>query len=80
MLDRSFLFFLTEVALTPVAGVFWPWLCRWGLPRQEQLFYSFLGCVREDWVPLDDALAGEFWEDLFFSKSLEFLSSFLVGC
>ena len=73
MLDRSFLslflslFFLIVVALTPVAGVFWPWSYCWGPPRQEQLFYFFLGCAREDWVPLDDALVGVFWEDLFFS-------------
>ena len=83
MLDRSFLSlslsFLTAVALTPVAGVFWPWPCRRDPPRRERLFCSFLGCAGEDWVPLDDALAGGFWEDLFFSKSLESLSSFLVG-
>ena len=85
MFERSFLFlslslsFLTAVALTPVAGVFWPWPYCWGLSRREWLFWSFLGCAGEDWVPLDDALVGGFWEDLFFSKFRETLSSFLVG-
>ena len=84
-MERSFLslslslIILTAVALMPVAGVFCPWPCRWGLSRQERLFWPFLGYVGENWVPLDDALAGGFWEDLFFSKSQESLSSILVG-
>ena len=86
MLEKSFLslslslFFLTAIALTPVAGIFWPWPCCWRFPWQERLFYSFLGCAGKNWVPFDNALARGFWEDLFFSKSLEFMSSFLVGC
>ena len=45
-----------------------------------------MGCANENWFPLDDnneVLAGGFWEDLFFSKSLkslESLSSFFVDC
>ena len=68
------------MALTLVAGVFWPWpYCRSPL-WQEQLFCSFLGCAGKDWVPLNNALAEGFWEDLFFLKSLKSLSSFLIGC
>ena len=64
-----------------MAGVFWPWpYCR-GLFWQKQLFWSYLAsCTDEIWVPLDDVLARKFWEDLFFSKSSESLSSFLMGC
>ena len=85
MLERSCLSlllslsFLTAVALTLVAGVFWPWPCCLDLPWQERHFCSFLCYAGEDWVPLNDALARKFWENLFFSKSLKSLSSFLVS-
>ena len=88
MLARFFislsLSFLIAIVLTPVTGVFWLWLWPYqqGFLPQEQLFLFFLvGCANKNWVPFDnnDVLAGRFWENLFFSKCLEFLSFFLVG-
>ena len=79
-----FLSFLIALALTSVAEVFRPyfWPRRQGFPWQKQLFWSFLfGYINENWVSHndDEVLARRFQKDLFFLKSLESLSFFLVS-
>ena len=51
-------------------------------PTKITILVFLVGCANEDWFSLDDnneVLVRRFWKNLFFSKFLKSLSSFLVN-